>query len=402
VDVSEDISASLAASIGAYIRATAAQELPGPLRRFKGWRPKALGRHRGELLAVLEDDVERKRILKWLDDGKAPLDDADAELLRIASARHEGWVRELAGRSREAVDDCERRDLAPDLVAALERERAKHRAAREELRRSRRSTRAVADAEKRRAEDVARELASLRQELDAAREMVARLRSDAAVGAEAFDRERRRLTRAVERTRAERDELKQQLKKARREHRALEGRNAELERPTAARSGSPPAGATSDRFPPPARRRPLPVPRGLFDDSPETLLAWLDAPSATLLVDGYNVAKSDQGYGVLDLPAQRGRLVDDVDRLTRRHGVRAIIVFDGATIAPGLSRRRRAGASVVYSRPPESADDHLVGLVEELPSHPVVLVTSDRELRARAADLGATLAHSAQLLALIR
>jgi len=43
-----------------------------------------------------------------------------------------------------------------------------------------------------------------------------------------------------------------------------------------------------------------------------------------------------------------------------------------------------------------------VGLLDELPPSPVVVVTSDQELQGRASALGATIATSGQLLELIR
>ncbi len=402
MDLPDDIQASLVDSVGAYIRATPTQDLPGRLRRFKGWRPKALQGQRAELLPVLDDEVERKKILKWMSDGKVPVRGPEAELLRIACERVEGWEAELERRSKKPRS-------APDVVPptsdamVLEDERAKVRVAKDEARRARREGRAAADLERRRANDLTKEMAQVRERLVATEQAVTKLRAEAKATTESLDRERRRLTREVERVKRERDELKATLKEARREQRSLERHNKELERQLDRRpsSGAMPRPKKASSTVP-ADREPLPVPAGLFDDSPESLSAWLDAAHVTLLVDGYNVAKAEEAYGQLDLPAQRTRLVDEVDRLARRHGASATIVFDGAKIAPGLSRRRRHGVSVVYSKPPESADDHLVAMLEELPNHPVIVVTSDRELRDRVAEKGATLAYSAQLLALIR
>jgi predicted RNA-binding protein with PIN domain len=169
----------------------------------------------------------------------------------------------------------------------------------------------------------------------------------------------------------------------------------------AARASRP----TSSKTAPPSEpesRSPLPVPQGLLEDAPETLDAWLNHGRAHLLVDGYNVSKHEAGYGDLSLEAQRGRLVDEVTRLVRAKKVDAIIVFDGANMPPGTSRRARGPVKVEYSKPPESGDDHLVGRLGTLPNFPVIVVTDDRELRERASALGATLAFSTQLLALIR
>ncbi len=57
---------------------------------------------------------------------------------------------------------------------------------------------------------------------------------------------------------------------------------------------------------------------------------------------------------------------------------------------------------VEYSRADETADDHLVSLLERWPNVPVILVTSDRELQERAAARGATIASSGQFLRMMR
>jgi predicted RNA-binding protein with PIN domain len=121
-----------------------------------------------------------------------------------------------------------------------------------------------------------------------------------------------------------------------------------------------------------------------------------------LLVDGYNVAKQDGAFKALSGEDQRARTVDEVTRLVRRHGVEATVVFDGADVAPGTSRRRRGPVKVEYSRPPENGDDHLVALLASWPAAPVVVATSDKELQERCRALGSTIATSEQLLAAVR
>ena len=78
-----------------------------------------------------------------------------------------------------------------------------------------------------------------------------------------------------------------------------------------------------------------------------------------------------------------------------------MIVFDGSEVAPGAARRMRGGVVVEYSKPSESADDHIVALLEATEGA-AILTTNDRDLQDRAAALGATIATSNQLLALIR
>jgi predicted RNA-binding protein with PIN domain len=121
-----------------------------------------------------------------------------------------------------------------------------------------------------------------------------------------------------------------------------------------------------------------------------------------LLVDGYNVAKQEGAFKALSGEDQRARTLAEVDRLVRRHGVSTTVVFDGAEVAPGISRRRHGLAKVEYSRPPEIADDHLVALLASWPPGPVVVATSDKELQDRCRALGSTIATSEQLLAALR
>ena len=54
-------------------------------------------------------------------------------------------------------------------------------------------------------------------------------------------------------------------------------------------------------------------------------------PEVTLIVDGYNVAKL--GWPTAELPQQRDRLLDSLEDLVRRIGVRAVVVFDGADVS---------------------------------------------------------------------
>jgi rRNA-processing protein FCF1 len=71
-------------------------------------------------------------------------------------------------------------------------------------------------------------------------------------------------------------------------------------------------------------------------------------------------------------------------------------------VPPGTRRLERGAVAVEYSSPDEVADDHLVAMLEAAPAAPAVLVTNDRDLQERAGALGATIATSQQLLALIR
>ena len=121
-----------------------------------------------------------------------------------------------------------------------------------------------------------------------------------------------------------------------------------------------------------------------------------------LVIDGYNVARAPGAFGELGLEQQRDRLVDRVSNLAVTRKLRPVIVFDGSDVDPGVRTAPRGPVKVQYSAPGEIADDHIVALVEKQPPVPVVVVTNDRELQARVARLGATIATWGQLLSLTR
>jgi predicted RNA-binding protein with PIN domain len=175
--------------------------------------------------------------------------------------------------------------------------------------------------------------------------------------------------------------------------RALDDERAKLER--ARRRATKAEGAEGPR-------RKLKAPKGLLDTAPEALSSWLARDGVRLIVDGYNVGKAHNGFPDLPLETMRNRVVDEVAKLVRKHSAAGIVVFDGAEVAPGTARRSKGPVKIQYSAPGVIADDHIVALVESLPPVPVIVATNDRELQGRVAALGATVATSDQLLALIR
>jgi predicted RNA-binding protein with PIN domain len=395
IELPPDVELGLVRGVGGYLRSTPAAELPARLRRFRSFRPQALGRHRAELIAVLDDPAMRALIGEWIRDGHSSLRKEEAELLRIAVDRPDGWEDRLARRSRPKTRAA---PAAPVRTAErkLEQERDKLRRARK----AEQDARAELKAERAVSTRLRAEVKEARDEARAAgaRAKVAeRARARAEAG---LDRERRRGARAVERGKEELDAARAELKAAgkaitelRRKVATLEGTSSKPQARRVKPASRPRGGGP---------RRALPVPKGRLQDDPGTLEAWLDEPSVLLLVDGYNVTKSVGGFGKLDLERQRELLMDGVTRLARRKKVDATVVFDGSDVPPGTRRRSRGRVRVEYSKPDETADDHLVALLEAHPPEPVVLVTSDRELQRRGARLQATIATSPQLLALIR
>ncbi len=155
------------------------------------------------------------------------------------------------------------------------------------------------------------------------------------------------------------------------------------------------------RVRPPAPQ-PVPLPPGIFDDSVEAAEHLVRVPGVVLLVDGYNVSQT--GWPDLAIAEQRARLVDALTELAARSGAEVTVVFDGADTAypsmvPGTARPVR----VVFSPPGVEADDVVIGRVAELrPLRPVAVASSDRRVQAGAAQSGANVISSPQLLAVLR
>lgn len=398
----------LVLGLGAFMREMPAPELPPPLRRFRGFRPRSLHQHERTILDAFEEDAFRAKVIDWLSTGTAPVDEETARLLDIASRREDGWEEALA----EAVPDDEPpAPAAPKEdrhTEALERERAKTKKARDELR----TERSAAAAQRKRLEARISELERLLEEeravsATATQRSLAKEKDAAALAAKA-ERELRRSAAETEQAAEVADEAKKEAAEAKRTARraereldALSAENAALRERVEQLESQAPSPQPEQRAP--RRRTPLGTPRGRFEDDPLTLDHWLESPGARLIVDGYNVTMAEGAFGDLGLETQRDRLVADLARLAGRHGVQTVIVFDGRDFEGRIARRTDVGlVSVRYSRG-EIADDAIVAMVGDLdPAVPVVVVTNDRELRERVAGLGANVAGSGQLLDLIR
>lgn len=391
--------ALLVKGLGAYMRTAPALDLPADLRRFRNFHQKMLMAHAGEIVALLEDETARGLVIQWLDDSPT-LPKKEQQALRLAAERPGGWeeaLAELAGAKRPSPGpDPEQR-----LRDALQRETEKTAAAKEEARRVKETSRKSLDDERATVKELRKRLQASEREAAASAADATAARAEAESALADAEKAERRARKDVAAAESREKDATQQLKAARKDLAAARRRIAELELALEK--------ATQAKRPRPAKkesplgpRRPLPVPAGRLEDDPLTLDAWLDAPGVHLLVDGYNVTKSAAGFPDLDLPSQRERLIEQLEKLALRKNVPTTVVFDGSDVAPGTSRLGRTRVRVEYSRPGEIADDHLVAKLAALPPHPVVLVTGDRELQERAGAEGATIAVAAQLLELAR
>ena len=105
------------------------------------------------------------------------------------------------------------------------------------------------------------------------------------------------------------------------------------------------------------------------------------------LIDGYNVIRGDADLRAAEaggLEAGRAALLGRLAAVARRSSDRFTVVFDGA---PGRSAPSPGRLEVLFSRPPEKADDVLVRLARQEKSGAVV-VSSDRVIRDAAHRAG--------------
>ncbi|RUL86940.1 NYN domain-containing protein [Tautonia sociabilis] len=108
-----------------------------------------------------------------------------------------------------------------------------------------------------------------------------------------------------------------------------------------------------------------------------------------LIVDAMNVIGSRPDGWWRDREGAKARLAARLGRLALEEDGLISVVYDGKPIA-GLPEGRSGPIEVVYAdRPgPNAADDRIVELVADRPEG-VVVVTSDRTLVRRVAELGA-------------
>lgn len=390
----------LVKGLGAYMRTAPVLDLPPGLRRLRNFHQKMLMAHADEVVALLDDATARGLVLQWLDDDPT-LPKRQRQALRLAAERSEGWeeaLAELAGpvRAPAGADPAER------LRDELRKESDKAAAAKEEARRIKESSRKSLEDERAAVKELRKELQdALRKAAESATD-AEQARSDAAAARAEAEKAGRRAKKDAAAAQARAKEASAQLRAVRKELSAARRRITELELAVEKAAQPKPSRARKKEAEPRGPRRPLPVPAGRLEDDPMTLDAWLDAPRVHLLVDGYNVTKSPGGFPDLELPAQRERLIEQLEKLVLRKKVPATVVFDGSDVPPGRSRLGRTRVRVEYSRPGEIADDHLMAKLASMPPDPVVVVTNDRELQERAATEGATIAVAAQLLELSR
>jgi predicted RNA-binding protein with PIN domain len=400
-------------------------ELPAELRPFATWHPDRLTgeRPRRAIAAALARDPRlREAVGEALD--PALWEDAehgDAGRLVLHHGA-EGAVAALAARGRwddlatvaaQGADRlAARRRAAADSAAsagAQAGEDQRRRLAEElaEARAERDTQRRRADAAEQRARTLAAKQEQLEQRLD-------QLRARADALAEQLEEERRRARRQTDRLRQRVAEAESRpAVDATRVHEVAD-ELATLAAALRTALTAPPAPAPPPPVPPTeadpapsviprgvraaAAGRPAVLPAGVVPGTPLAVVALLQVPGGEVVVDGYNVTKDPLGRPLLSLAEQRAWLVQVAAGVAARFDRRVTVVFDGTEEVPAGALHPR-GVRVVFSVGEESADARIVALVAKLDrAQPVLVVSSDREVRDDCAGLGADVVTSHDFL----
>ncbi len=431
-DLAEPLLAGYLDAALATLRAASPADLPGQLRQYQTWTPRRLKHPRVLTVVRRALDLDQK-FRAAVDERVLQEEEALARLLRAsrhAEALASGESPEAVARVgialgadgvaavQAAVDALARSRVQAEAAAAqsalagaeseLEqaRTRAEHEAA---AARTARQALRTARQELRRAE---REVHGLSERCRSLEQEVGRVTTALQTArAQAAD-EQRRLGGRIAELQALLSQTQRQLRALRRSSSQVDPVVAEavgaLERDLAAlrrATGLPNTAKPQAGGPPaprqPERREPLPVPGGLAADDPETLAAWLGVPGVLALVDGYNLSKHERGFPDRTLEDQRTLLLDLCRRVARRLGAEITVVFDGASVAPVPTRVPLGPVSMVFTDAGRTADDEIVARVNAAPpERPVVVVSSDNELRERSAALGASVTRAPALLGL--
>ncbi len=402
-DPSRHVTALLAPALAAArtaLRRLDGDEVPAALRRvaaYAGGRlPPPLAR---KLLEELDGD-------EWLRDKAQAELDADAEgetadAARLFLDRPPGWWHDLAELAAGAATARADAELA----------RSADHAARLEAKVAEAKRRARAPVEEAPPDDEAVELRSRLKEVrqDSAREVayLRELADDAASRLREAERDAAEAGAAAQR-------LREQVRRARRERAAAEHQLMAIRRSgglgrdpldlarhlddLASVSHLAPTAAPAPSAPPVA----LELPAGVRPDD-SAAIDWLvarDSPAA-VLVDGYNVSFLFGEHGFASAAA-RARVNDALGRLaTLGPQLRVVVVYDSATGGFGDTAAGPAGVEVVFAAEDLLADDVLVERATSA-SLPVVVVSSDREVRENAEAGGALALWGEALVAWVR
>ena len=341
---------------------------------------------------------------------------AEGEIGRIGwlwLTRPDGWRQEcrqlasVAEQESEQAAHAQRRQGQQQRLQRAEASRQKADAQRDRATRERDEARlqaAQARTESHRAEDKAAQLAA---ELEQARAAL----DSAQTSLTQSQRTRRRLDEKLKNAQTHNEQLKKDLKGARSRHEeeinSLTNKLADVERrlAVAEKAGfeaqpEPAPGADSGPEPP-TKRLPVPMPKGLLNDTPEAVEYLLHSvPEVVVLIDGYNV--TFKKWPEMTLREQRRRFLRNVEELSSRYPCSEfVVVFDGSVTDYDYiaTTPRSVGVSVQFTPSQETADDRIIALCSGYPlRRPLVVVSEDNDVRERARGQGANLVHPRKLL----
>ncbi len=137
------------------------------------------------------------------------------------------------------------------------------------------------------------------------------------------------------------------------------------------------------------RRRPIPLPGGVLDDSGAAAQHLLRTADVRVLVDGYNISKLR--WPTLPPTELRERLLAAIAPIAARTGARLHVVFDGDGDARTTALRRGTRVRVSFTAKGREADDEILALLaDEALAVPVVVVSNDRRVIDGARAAGAS------------
>ncbi|HVM14132.1 MAG TPA: NYN domain-containing protein [Egibacteraceae bacterium] len=401
-------------------------ELPAPLRPYAGWTPESLAAARPRKAiarAIVEDPRLREEMGAAMESQDALGAAVELDAVRLADAHGEGtavaalvakgrWddltvlaavaAEREASRARTAADASQVRDPS-HLEAARRRFSTDLAAARDERDAQRR--RAEAAEERWRREDAARR--EDQAEIDRLRGRVAELEGKVIEERRRRDRRvaglRRRLLEAESRLRvddARAARVAADLERLTADLREALAPSSMEKRPVAAERV---AEAALEHTVPRSviaavSGRPCRLPPGIGEDTPAAVQALLQVAGLETVLDGYNVTKDVRGRPHVSLPDQRHWLVKMGGAVAARYGRRLTVVFDGTEEQVATPPTAR-GVRVVFTSGDEIADERIGAIVEGLAADvPVLVVSSDREVREAAFALGANVVSSASFI----
>jgi predicted RNA-binding protein with PIN domain len=374
-----------------------ADHVPGPLKRAAAFTPQRRARIAGQQILdqLATDDDFRERVALQ---AKARQRDVAAALAEGATTPdtaalayllgEPGWELVVAAAEAARTGDA---DASGDETEAL---RAKLEAALTEQVAIRRAAKADLASAKEEIADLRRKLGEARKAVRTARAEAERTSAEAAertvsleAGAVSAEAEIRRLKAQVVSVEAELAKAQRAVRADRGEAtlrarllldtllEAGQGLRQELALPVV--HGSPADRVEADLAESGARTSSGSASLAL--DDPALVRELLALPRMHLIIDGYNVTRSE--WDDLTLETQRARLLRGLGPLASRTGAEITVVFDGTNAESRPITHRPRGVRVLFSPRGVLADDVVRDLVAaEPPGRPVGVVTSDQEI----------------------